>query len=84
MTPREIDLLATEFFEQEDIHSQRFGAIAASAWNAMRGGKRRDSWKTWKDFFVPFAKRNRSRGMTHEQMMQQVQSMKKQVYGWKN
>lgn len=82
-TPREMFKIFDEFFSWQDVHGQRFGAVAAAAWNAMRANKKRDSWRSWKDFITPFRKENRSRGLKREDILAQVQDMRKQYYGWK-
>lgn len=66
-------------FEREDALNQRFGTVAAAAWNAVRGSKKRDSWKTWKSFFEPFRKEKR-KGLSHSELLAQARAQVAAVY----
>lgn len=53
--------------------------MAASAWNAMRGSKKRDSWKTWEDFFKPIRKKKR-KVTSHAELLAQAREQVAAVY----
>ena len=66
-------------FEREDILNQRYGTVAAAAWNAMRGSKKRDSWMTWEDFFKPIRKKKR-KVTSHAELLAQARAQVAAVY----
>lgn len=73
-----------EFLGWEDVKNRRFGTIAAASWNAYRSDpKKKKTWSTWKDWIPPFTKQNKSRGLTRDQIMQQVSDMRQQFYSWR-
>jgi hypothetical protein len=80
LSPRETDAIIEAFFEREDVLNQRFGTVAAAAWNAHRATAKKKSWLSWRDYFKPLARQNQKRGLSREEIMAQVNDMRRQFY----